>query len=140
MGNTHTSAVFEAATDKIRDEMADNAKDAAISVIGEFLTSMLMEKPETAEKIMAEGKSLKGAMAAMSDYARKNKSGNHAAVDYFTGIGIVLEHFGIEKLSNTDIMRIGYRTGAVPDAPAQEPAPKKPSADDLDIDALLGEV
>lgn len=138
MEKTNTSAVFEAATDKIRDEMAANAKDAAISVIGEFMTNLLMEKPETAEKIMAEGKSLKGAMSAMSDYARKNKSGNHAAVDYYTGIGIVLEYFGIEKLSNTDIMRIGYRTDAIPEAPAQEPARKEAPADELDIDALLG--
>lgn len=140
MGITNTSAVFEAATDKIRDEMAANAKDTAILVIGEFMTNLLAEKPETAEKIMAEGKSLKGAMSDMSDYGRKHKSGNYAAVDYFTGIGIVLEHFGIEKLSSMDIMRIGYRAGAVPEAPTQEPARKKHSADELDIDALLGEV
>lgn len=140
MTNARTSAVFTAATDKIRDEMAANAKDAAISVIGEFMTNLLMEKPETAENIMAEGKGLKGAMTAMSDYARKHKSGNYAAVDFFTGIGIVLEYFGVEKLSNTDIMRVGYRGGAIPEAPAPEPAKKETAADELDIDALLGEV
>ena len=139
MTNTQTSAVYEAAIDAIRDEMASNTQDVSIGVVGEFMTRMLMQRPEIADTIMAEGKSLKGAMGAMKEYAQKHRTGSYAAVDFFTGIGIVIEYYGIEKLSNSEIMTIGFSAIGM-DAPQEPEAPARKTAkdsDEFDIDALL---
>lgn len=58
----HTSADFNIAMDLIRDEMAANASDGPIQMIGGILTSLLQRHPELADKLSAEGKGLKKAM------------------------------------------------------------------------------
>lgn len=60
------------AMDKIRDEMTQTNHEA-ITEIGEAMTRLLLASPELSDKIMAEGKTCKGAYAAMEQYARKGK-------------------------------------------------------------------
>lgn len=130
--NTQTCALFEQAIDKIRDEMAANAKDGAMSVTGEFLTMLLQAQPEYADKIMADKKTIKGAMAAMRDEAAKHKNGNYACIDYFTGIRCVLAYYGLPEMQNCQIMAL--TTAAIVPEVTQ---PTVKADDDLDIDALL---
>lgn len=106
------------AMDKIRDEMA-KGKGAYVRVIGEFLTDWLLKHPEDGEKIMADGKTIKGSLEAMRVYAQNHKEGNVAVVDDETAFGIVLEYFGIKK-------------GAKPEQPHTS------ADDDFDLDALMG--
>lgn len=141
--NPNTSAVFTAAMDSVRDEMAKNAKDGAIGIVGEFLTALLNDRPEIAEKITAKDKSLSGAMKAMSEEARKHKTGNYACLDMNTGLNIVLKYFDLPEMSPGEIMAIVHKAAGMPEsisakpesAPAQREA--KPAANDFDIDALL---
>lgn len=90
--NTQTSALFEQAVDKIRDELAANAKDGAIEIVGEFLTALLNMHPEYAEKIMAGKKTVRGAMEAMKTEAAKHKNGGWACLDFYNGIQCVLKY------------------------------------------------
>ena len=138
-----TCALFDQAIDKIRDEMAANAKDGAISITGEFLTMLLQAQPEHADKIMADKKTIKGAMAAMRDEAAKHKNGNYACIDYFTGIRCVLAYYGLPEMQNCQIMAL--MTAATADGNTIHAAPEvtQPTVkadDDLDIDALLAEL
>lgn len=140
--NPNTSAVFTAAMDSIRDEMAKNAKDGAIGIVGEFMTALLNDRPEIAEKITAKNKSLSGAMKAISEEARKHKTGNYAALDFNTGLNVVLEYFDIPKLEPAQIMNIAFSIAGAQGEPPAQPAPvrrkaKPEVADALDIDALL---
>ena len=134
--NPHTSADIaaqEAAIDAIRDEMAANAKDGAIGVVGQFLTVLLRMQPEHSPLITAEGKSIKGAMEAMKSTAAKHKSGSWAALDFQTGIQIVLEYYGFPELNAGTINSIMLSAAGL----APDPAPAAKPADEFDIDALL---
>ena len=144
--NPHTSAVYQQAHDTIRDEMAKHAKDGAISILGEFFTELLAQRPEIAEKLIADKKSLHGGMEAMKAYASKYKNGSWAAVDFFTGINIVLEYYGLEKMEPCQIMAVAMRAGNMPEiVPETEVygkvcTPSTATADATDIDALFAEL
>ena len=136
--NPNTSAAFEAAVDAIRDEMAANPKDGAIDIIGNFLSALLRLNPQHADKIIAEKKSIKGAMGAMKNEAAKHKSGSWGCVDFYTGMKIVLEYYGLPAMETSEInsiMNSIMEQSAAP-APKSAPAPK----DEFDIDALLADL
>lgn len=71
--NTNTSSLLVRATDALRDEMAANAADASIQLVGNVMTQLLRRKPEIAEKIVPESKGIKKAMEAMKKEASKHK-------------------------------------------------------------------
>ena len=137
--NTNTSALFEQAIDKLRDEMAANAKDAAMGIVGEFMTALLDAKPEYAEKIMAEKKTIKGAMEAMKAKAEKNKHGSWASMDFFSGIKCVLKYYGLPDMQNCQIMAMMNAAAQPEPQPEIKPEPA-PRADSFDLDALLDEL
>ena len=130
-----TSADFDKAMDSIRDEMAANARDSAVQMIGNVVATLLQSHPELADKLSAKGKSLKKAMEAMRAEAQKNKSGNWGCVDGMTGMKIVLKHYGIEGITERELFDALAETFAGDDA--HTPAPER---DEFDIDALLEEV
>lgn len=142
--NTQTSALFEQATDKLRDEMAANTKDGAIEVIGEFLTVLIRTDPECAEKIMAEKKTIKGAMEAMKAEAAKHKNGSWACLDFCSGIRVVLKYFGLPEMQDCQILAMmNQAAGAIgaPEAkPEQRPDPTANADKSFDLDALLDEL
>ena len=114
---------MDKAVDKLRDEMAKHAGDAGIAALGEYLTARLLENPEIAEKILANGKTIAGAFNEVREYARKNQKGGFCAVSDEKAYEITCQYFGIDA-----------------QAPARAPAAEKTSADEIDLDALLGEV
>ena len=136
--NPSTSAAFEAAVDKIRDEMAANPKDGAIDIIGNFLSELLRLNPHQANKITADKKSIKGAMEAMKREAAKNKSGSWGCVDFYTGMKIVLEYYDLPAMEISEINAIFNGRMEQSAAPAPKSAPS--TKDEFDIDALLADL
>ena len=128
MTNTypHTDAVYTEAMDKLRDEMA-TSKSEGVQALGEGMTSWLREHPAEAGALLAEGKNLKGAFAAMEAYARGQKRASTCVVvTPAKAREIALEYYGI-SVKNED----GPREAA------EHPVPHA-SAGALDLDALLG--
>lgn len=144
--NTNTSALFEQVIDKLRDEMAANAKDGAIEVIGEFLTALIRANPEHAEKIMEEKKTIKGAMEAMKTEAAKHKNDNVACLDFCAGIRVVLEYYGLPAMHNCQMLAVMEQAAGAISTPTPEekhkPAKPEPvrNTDEFDLDALLDEL
>ena len=60
----------------------------------EYLTG-ICTTDAVAEKIMADGKTLKGAFDAMKDVASKRKSGNFAYIPEKEGFQIIRDYYGI---------------------------------------------
>lgn len=87
---------YDAAMDKLRDEMAENHKDLNLCALGEYMTGLLQRMPEASDRILENGKSLKGAWGALKAYARKlPRSGSCVAVRDEDAFRICREYFGI---------------------------------------------
>lgn len=137
--NTQTSADFERAVDKVRDEMASAKKNKdAIGAVGEIVTAMLNANPAAAPEILAEGKTLKGCYKAMEDYARKHKEGCCYCIPPEQAETVICKYFGIKARVNVlkmsaDVIRSGDN---VSKGEANGLKPK--AADPFDLDALIG--
>ena len=138
---------YASAMDKLRDEMAENAGNRYVQVVGEYLTDYLLDHPEAEAAILAEGKSIKGSLSAMEAEARKVKVGSVAVLDDETGFRIVRGYFGIveaEGNTSSDPAEPGHLTlaGSLrPTAPQQGQAFGETTPDPVDPfdrDALLG--
>ena len=121
--------MYNKAMDKIRDEMA-KATDA-VCMVGEIVTLYLQSEPANAEKILQDGKTIKGAYGAMRDYAREKRKECMTPDEAAENIA---KYYGMEPARIMDMWQ------AVKDEQPQEK--EKPQAraeaDDLDLDALLG--
>lgn len=118
------------AMDKIRDEMAAKANHPGVQTVGQFMTMLLQNRPETAGQILQEGKTLEGAFRDVQKYAEGHKTGNYAFVPPDKADEIVRGYYGIGDAK------------AEPQAPAEQYVKtlitKQDKFDDLDLDALLG--
>lgn len=86
--------MYNKAIDKIRDEMAANANDGYIAAVGEYLTEYIRGHKDEADKVMADGKTIKGSLAAASEEARKKQRGNVAVLSYEEVYKLVREYYG----------------------------------------------
>lgn len=82
--------------EKIRDEMAANAKHPYIQVIGDFLLQYIDDHPEASEKILTKDRTIKGSLNAMQSEARKKQVDGCAVLTDAEGFGIVLNLPGLE--------------------------------------------
>ena len=121
--------MYDRAMDKLRDEMAQE-KSSAVKMAGELITLYLMADPANAEKILADGNTIKGAYSAMREYARKNRC---ECIPPDEACDIFAEYYGFSKLSFDEIW-----SAAQSGQKGKPQAPAKPESDDLDLDALLG--
>ena len=121
--------MYDRAMDKLRDEMAQE-KSRAVKMAGELITLYLMADPVNAEKILADGNTIKGAYSAMREYARKNRC---ECIPPDEACDIFAEYYGFEKRPYDEIW-----SAAQSGQKAKPQAPAKPESDDLDLDALLG--
>jgi hypothetical protein len=110
------------AVEKIRDEMVAN-NNTYVRVVGDFLMKHLERHPEAAEKILAEGKTIRGSLSAMREEARKHQVDGCGVLTDEEGFAVVLRYYGI--VSEAASM------------PAPAPS-KKVSKFDVDLDELLG--
>ena len=121
--------MYDKAMDKLRDEMAQE-KSSAVKMAGEMITLQLMADHGNAEKILADGKTIKGAYDAMKEHARKNRL---ECIPPDEACDIFAEYYGFTKLSFDEIWS-AVKSGQK----AKPQAPAKAGLDDLDLDALLG--
>lgn len=124
------------AIDKVRDEMAKD-KRRQISYLGEGMTALLGIHPEYAERIAAEGKTLKGCLEAIK------KGAKCELIDPETSTKSICAYYGIKVEDANRLARevnMAMLGGAVPQTPAEDVREKEmPGAgDDFDLDALLG--
>ena len=121
--------MYNKAMDKIRDEMA-KATDS-VCLVGDIVTLYLQSEPANAEKILQDGKTLKGAYGAMRDYARKERK---ECMTPDEAAEHIAKYYGMEPAKIMDMWQ------AVKDEQSKEKAKPqaRAEADDLDLDALLG--
>ncbi len=84
------------AISKIKTEMEKNKDNSYIQVVGGFLLQHLESNPESAEKILAEGKTVGKSLDEMRNVAQRKKAGNCAVLTDQEGFEVVLKYFGIE--------------------------------------------
>lgn len=118
--------MLDQAIQKIKTEM-DSNKDGYTQAVGGFLLQHLETNPAAAEKIMAEGKTIKGSLDEMRKAAEKQKVGNCAVLTDAEGFAVVLKYYGIEG-----------KAQAATSAPPAAPAPDRKSIDfSVNLDDLL---
>lgn len=81
------------AMDKVRDEMAKN-KGRQSTFLGEGVTALLGIHPEVADKIAAEGKTLKGCLEAI------RKAAKGGVADPVASTRAICAYYGIEADAN----------------------------------------
>lgn len=82
---------------KLEKEMEDNKSSEYTQYVGKYMVDYLNGYPDYAEKIMKEGKTLKGSLKNMESVARKKKTGNCAMLTPDQGFKAVLEYYGIDE-------------------------------------------
>jgi len=107
---------------KINTEMQKNADDRYTEIIGQYIIDRCGEDI-TVAKVMDDSKSLKGAMDAVVDKARKAKNGNVAVLTPEAVFGAVDEYFGIDADKTAQERAMMAVCGGVAEAPKSAPVP-----------------
>lgn len=94
--------MIDKAIEKITNEMMKLDTPFA-RAIEEYLTGICTSEA-VAEKILAEGKSLQGALGAIKETARKNQKGGVGVVSDEEGYRIVREYFGITDAGTVNVL------------------------------------
>ena len=79
------------------DKEMEQAKDACSKYIEEQLLQMATSCPEVAEKILAEKKSLAGALDAIKAEAKKHAVGGCGCVDEAQAVEIACKYYNIDN-------------------------------------------
>jgi hypothetical protein len=116
--------MIDDAVSKLKNEMAQNANDTYVKVIGEFLLKHLELNPGSAEKVMNDGKTIKASLNEMQKEARKKQVNNCAVFSDQEGFEIVLKYFGIKP---GQVLKASY------DEKQDERQKTKKSANDFDV-------
>lgn len=87
--------MFNKAIEKINKEMVQNNGNNYIQVVGSFLLQHLESNPNSAGKILTEGKTIGNSLNEMRNVAEKKKVGNCAVLTDQEGFEVVLNYFGI---------------------------------------------
>ena len=130
---------YQAAIDKLRDEMAA-AKLPAVGAVGEIMTALLQAAPDWAGAILAKGKTLAGAYAALEKYARDNRNGNNCVfVPPETAQKVICRYYRIKMDEGTGSAAAAATSFVSASGAATEgKAPEAPEPDPFDLDALMG--
>jgi hypothetical protein len=121
---------YDAAMDKLRDEMAENHKDPNLCALGEYMTGLLQRLPEASDRILENGKSLKGAWGALEAYARKlPRSGSCVAVRDEDAYRVCREYYGIGDAEECE--KAAETRAVAPVAAAPAAVTPESSLDDL---------
>lgn len=122
------------AIEKINGEMQKNADDLYTEIIGTYIIDRCCNDIVNA-KVAAENKSLKGAMDAVMNVARKRRKGNCAVLAPGEVFGAVDDYFGIgaDPVAQQKALMLAAGGTAVPEAPRPiEEVPKAAVALNLD--------
>jgi len=108
--------MLDKAIEKIKSEIEQNKKNSNIQVIGEFILRELALNNAAAEKVLQEGKTIKGSIDEMKKVAKTKAVGGCGMLSDQEGFGIVLTYFGI-KFTPLKINPIPIKAVYVPVAP-----------------------
>lgn len=111
---------IEKAIEKINSEMQKNPADAYTEIIGQYIIDRC-EEQAVADKVAADGKTLKKAMDAVMTKARAAKKGDVAVLTPAVVFGAVDNYFGIA--TNTAAQIKAIQGGAPTPTPALTPVP-----------------
>lgn len=89
------ATLIEQAIAKIEADMKNN-KNPYVQAVGQFLIEFLKQRPDTAEQILQNDKSISKSLEAMCKEAEKRKVGNYAVLTSEEGFEIVLKYYGIQ--------------------------------------------
>lgn len=81
---------------KLRAEMEQNQNNRYVQTVGKFLVDFIRRNPGAEANIMAEGKTIKGSLAAMKEEARKNQVDGVGMLTDEEGFAVVLKYYGID--------------------------------------------
>lgn len=91
--------MIEKAIAKIKAEMEAN-KSGYAQVIGKYLLQQIEINKGSAEKIVNEGKTIKGSIQEMSKEAKKNASNGCGVLTDAEGFAIVAKYYGFEAVQD----------------------------------------
>ena len=115
--------MIDKAIEKINTEMQKNPNDAYIEIIGHYVIDRCSDEI-TARKVMADDKSLDGAMKAVVKRAEKARNGNTAVLLPKDVFGAVDKYFGIVTDERAQGAAVAAAFGGS-GTPVTPPAPKK---------------
>lgn len=88
--------MLQQALQKLQKEISDNPKAGYVRKIGAFLITYVRENPQHADKIVAEGKTIKGSLTELIKAAEKDQANGCGVLDDEEGFEIALKYFGVE--------------------------------------------
>ncbi|MBS3885592.1 MAG: hypothetical protein KGZ56_00885 [Dethiobacter sp.] len=110
------------AIEKLRSEMEQNKNHRYIQIVGNFLVQYVTKNTAAAERILTEGKTIKGSLNDMKNEARKNQMDGIGVLSDEEGFAVVLKYYGITTAGTL----------------ASSPAPEKAAVNfDVSLDDLL---
>jgi len=118
--------MLEKAIEKLKAEIDGNKSNPNIQVIGEFLLEQLDSNDKISEKLIIEGKTIKGSIDEMKKVAKTKAVGGCGMLTDQEGFGIVLNYFDI-KFTPLTVSPIPIAAVKVPTAPVVQD--KKPDID-----------
>lgn len=89
--------MVEQAMAKLGAELRVERVNPYVAAVGNFLMDFLKDNPSSAEKFMAEGKTIIGSMKEVRKEAQKVQVGNCGVLTSDQGFEIVLKYFGIKS-------------------------------------------
>ena len=119
------------AINKLTAEMEKDRNSSYMQAVGGFLIWYLQSNPESAEKILADDKSIAKSLDVMRKAAEKKKVGSYAVLTDQEGFEVVLKYFGITP-STEPITPPAPALKAEPTTPPAQKA-EGPSIVDFDI-------
>jgi len=119
--------MVEQAMAKLQAELRVEKVHPYVAAIGNFLMDLLKDNPSSAEKILAEGKTIIGSMKAMRMVAEKQKVDNCAVLTPEQGFKAVLEYFEIKKINDAPVAKTiaSNTTNYAPKESAAAPRPAR---------------
>lgn len=123
------STMIKEAIEKINGEMQKAPNDIMREAVGQYLID-LCKNDKVAGKLLREGKTLDGAIDAMTEHAKKHAKGGRYAMAPEEALKIVGDYFGIGSGD------IGKEAESVEEP--QKPEPQKSDDISIDFDSFWG--
>lgn len=108
--------MLEKAIEKLKTEIDSSKNNSNIKVIGEFLLRQLKIDNTSAEKVLQDGKTIKGSIGEMSKVARTKAVDGCGMLTDQEGFEIVFKYFDI-KFTPLTVIPIPIEITKVPAAP-----------------------
>lgn len=107
------------AVEKINNEMQQNASDTYTEILGQYIIDRCGEDPAVDAAVAEDGKTLKGAMAAVYSVAQSKKHGSVSVLTPAQVFGAVDKYFGLKEDVRAQLRAMNMSGD---DAPHQAPA------------------